>query len=583
MSKFLEGDEADLLAAGALERSYRSPAEWTGRADRAEQADFTGRGTDPGGWPMLLGPTVPRMSSSWVPMVSHSYASSLPTTQTFEVMPAIPASYARAVSAETGTPFEWAAAGVLVTVGSVISRRLAVRPDPAFEWAQPPVLWGGVVGEPGQTKSAVIAACRRLLEVFEAEAAEDYRERYADYLRAREDWDERRKVWEEQRRRLLKKDLRAEVPEFDLPEPEPPARARYLFGDFTTEAVWKAAAGDPTSQVILVDELKSLLGQLGRKGQETQRQFLLSAWNGTSSWTVDRKGDGTMILPRVSLSAFGSIQPDVLRAFLDSARTLEGNDGFFERLQLLVWPEELTIEEEDALRAQAQPETLRAVRGRREKLLRKLLEVDPTELGAEMVTLPGGGELGVLGFTEAAQRRLDAWQDARRRRQKALAKGDPLRAHLGKFKSLVPVLALTCHLTEADDLPRGPIGLYPLEQAIRLAALFELHAQKVYFNMSKPFAHPAWALGRLIAERKLPQKAGEGFTARDVRRLEAAGLRRPEEIKKALADLVGLGWLEVEVGRCKGRLFRRYHVRRGADHSRLNLPGMELDWSRVGA
>ncbi len=564
-AEVLEGDEADLLAAGALERSYRYPAEWAGRGDRAERPDqvFHVCEEEPTRPPMRLGATAPRMTA--------------------EMLPAIPACYARAISAETGTPLEWAVAGLLVSFGTAIMRSLGVRPDAEREWVLPTVFWGAIVGEPGTTKSAVIAACRRLLEEPEADALEDYQKRYADYQRAHEDWEQRRKVWVDRRLKLLRKDHRAEVPEFDLPEPEKPTRPRLVFGDFTQEAVVAALAQDCRGAAISPDELKGVLAQFGRKGQETQRTFLLTGWSGLP-WTVDRKGDGTTRLERLLLAMFGSIQPDVLRAFLDSSRTLEGNDGFFERLQLLVWPDELTIEEEDQLRAQARPGALRGARERALKLIRKILELDPVEVGAEMAEMPGGGgEIGVLGFTEEAQWRLDEWQEVRRRRQKAADKRDPMRAHLGKFQGLAPALALVCHLTETDDLPRGPIGLEATEKALRLADVFEANARKVYSNQAKPYQHPAWVLGRLIAERKLPPKGEAGFTERDVRRLEAAGLRRPAEVQKALVDLVGLGWIEVELGWSKGRMFTRYKVRAGADHRLLDLPGVELDWKRVEA
>lgn len=71
-----------------------------------------------------------------------------------------------------------------------------------------------------------------------------------------------------------------------------------------------------------------------------KRAFYLEAWNGDNPHTVDRIGRGSIYVPACCVSVLGGIQPARLRQYLNDAITdTERNDGLFQRLQVLVWPD----------------------------------------------------------------------------------------------------------------------------------------------------------------------------------------------------------------------------------------------------
>ena len=80
---------------------------------------------------------------------------------------------------------------------------------------------------------------------------------------------------------------------------------------------------------------------LDTKGRETDRPFLLEAWNGDGDFTVDRIGRGTIHVEHVCISVVGGIQPGKLQNYMRHA--VGGGpeeDGLAQRLQFIVWPDQ---------------------------------------------------------------------------------------------------------------------------------------------------------------------------------------------------------------------------------------------------
>ncbi len=91
--------------------------------------------------------------------------------------------------------------------------------------------------------------------------------------------------------------------------------------------------------LLLRDELIVFLKSLDKAGRETDRGFFLESWTGKGGVVVDRIGRGTQFIEHVCLSLIGTIQPGVLKDYIqDSLEDGRGADGLVQRFQLLVCP-----------------------------------------------------------------------------------------------------------------------------------------------------------------------------------------------------------------------------------------------------
>ena len=70
-------------------------------------------------------------------------------------------------------------------------------------------------------------------------------------------------------------------------------------------------------------------------------KFFREAWNGSDSHTTDRILRGTVHAPVLCLSILGGTQPGKLLSYFGRALEGQDNDGLLQRLQLLVYPDEL--------------------------------------------------------------------------------------------------------------------------------------------------------------------------------------------------------------------------------------------------
>ena len=131
-----------------------------------------------------------------------------------------------------------------------------------------------------------------------------------------------------------------------------------------------------------------------------------------------------------------------------------------------------------------------------------------------------------------------------------------MESHLAKYRSLVPSLALLCHLA---DVGTGPVGIVALERALAWAEYLESHARRIYDAVIRSDLCAARALGERIRQGQLASP----FGIRDVYRQGWAGLSTRAAAAAAVAVLVDLDWLRAEdvgAGPAGGRPTARYHI-----------------------
>lgn len=116
-------------------------------------------------------------------------------------------------------------------------------------------------------------------------------------------------------------------------------------------------------------------------------------------------------------------------------------------------------------------------------------------------------------------------------------------AHLSKFPSLMPSLALVFHLIDvADGRASGPVSADAADLAASWCDFLELHARKLYaleLNREAASAHA-------LAERIQQGEVQDGVNVGDLYRHKWPGLKTADEVSAALGALEGCHWLKVD-------------------------------------
>lgn len=450
-------------------------------------------------------------------------------------------------------PLEMVAVPAIAAAGAVIGRVIGIQPSRYDDFVTVPNLWGAVVARPGWMKSAAVAEAFRPLGRLAKNARAAYEERAEQVAVTRERIEAEIDATKRRLREAARNDEPLDAFEAALLEQRRAlteavaSERRYLTHDATVEKLGELLRENPRGMLVLRDELSGWLRALDKAGREGDREFFLEAWNGTGSFTTDRIGRGTVHIPALTVSVFGGIQPGKLRPLVEAAVDGgAGDDGLLQRLQLLVWPDRLGPWQKPA----GWPDA--AARDRAAAVFAGLDALTPSAVGAEA----DGDGIPCLRFTPGAQAIFDRWRDEleARLRSEELDDSPGFAAHLAKYRSLMPTLALVVHLVELVDgrvagVNRGPVG----EPAARLAAAWceflELHARKLY---AVELAGGA-AAARALADKIAVGAVVDGQSVRELYRAHWAGLATPERVLLALTTLAELGWVWIETVTAEGR------------------------------
>jgi len=436
-------------------------------------------------------------------------------------------------------PLDYVAAAAVVMLGSVIGTGAAVRPKQKDSWTEVSNIWGAGIGRPGRLKSPAISAAMSPLYRLDSLAQADWKSAMAAHQQVT--------LTNKLKAELLKKRISKEVapdltkPSADyveyhrlcgLPNDEPVPK-RYHTNDCTIESLGEMLQANPRGILVEHDELTGLLAGFERPGREGERQGYLTAWNGTGSHRVDRIGRGNIVIERFCASIFGGIQPDKLEVYLAEAQHNHGNDGFIQRLQVMVYPDEVPmVGVVDQSPDDAAAKTVMDI------VL--ILANDIKSLGAKQ-----DKEYDIPYFrfeAKKAQPLFFKWFIELT--QRITTEDDPLmQEHLGKYRKLIPALSLIFHLVEmaAGKIKRGTsIGIKSLQLAIRWSHYLESHARRVY-SMATDYKVQA---AQLLATKITGGQVTSGFSARDIVRKGWSRLNELDEVKAACDELEAANWIK---------------------------------------
>lgn len=436
-------------------------------------------------------------------------------------------------------PAEFVAVTAMVAAGSIIGRKVGIRPRCNDDWHEVPNLWGCIVGRPGVMKSPSMKAALAPIYKLESEARDDHKQRMDEFQTLEVERELRADARKTAMRARLKDNPDADLSGLSAAGEEEPKATRYVVNDGGYQALAEVLRNcAPNGVLAYRDELMSLVRALDDESRVEDRGFYLTGWNGSDSYTSDRIGRGfNLHIPAVTISLLGSTQPGKIREYV--ARMISGgagDDGLIQRFGMMVWPDlSPTWKEVDR-----QPCSI--ARATAFRAFERLAQLTPDAVGA--VADEYHPERAYLRFSDEAQAEFKVWHSELEHRLRRDELHPAMESHLSKYRKLIPALALIHHLVSGRS---GSVQLDSLEAACAWGQFLESHAQRMYGAALDDSVNGARTILRRVRAGDLPST----FTRRDLHKKKWSGLTEIQAVIDATECLEDHHYLrikEVETG-----------------------------------
>jgi putative DNA primase/helicase len=461
----------------------------------------------------------------------------LPPVKTFEftLLPDTLRPWAQDICDRVQCAPDFVGVAIMAALGSLIGRKVGIRPQAYTDWTEFPNQWALIVGRPGVLKSPAMEQALSPLKRLAAQAGEAHKLAIAEFSLASKVAKLKAEEGEKAARKKLSESPSADVSALlkcdDLQEP---VMRRYIAVNSTAEALGELHRLNPNGLLVHRDEIVGLLKFLDREENSEAREFYLTGWNGNSGYTFDRIKRGfNLHIPAVCLSLLGSTQPGRIAEYIRAAvRGGAGDDGLIQRFGLLVWPDTSG----DWRDVDRWPDN--TARKTANEVFKNLDSLDPVKVNAHQDQDSDGNFDGApyLRFEDEALRLFRDW---RSNLESSLRNGElhpAMESHLSKYRKSVPALALTLHLASNGT---GPVGRRATLQALAWAEYLESHAQRAYASVSNPEVQAAKAICFRLRRGDLQRS----FSTWHVWRPGWAMLTDRNLVEDALRLLVDLDWL----------------------------------------
>uniref|UniRef100_UPI0035D12D68 YfjI family protein n=2 Tax=unclassified Bartonella TaxID=2645622 RepID=UPI0035D12D68 len=411
-------------------------------------------------------------------------------------MPLTLSRYVYDVADRQQAPLDFVAVAALCGLAALIGNGVRIAPKQHDDWKIVPNLWGALIGQPSTMKTPAMKAALAPITCLQ-------KEWYKDWLKQKEK-QEIEEILETLDKSEKKKQAHKAIKKGDLET----ARAllsetlskdnahdddvsRFIVNDTSVEKLGELLKENPRGLLMVRDELSGFLTDMERKEYQTDRAFYLEAFNGDGQFTYDRIGRGTIFIPNATVSIIGGIQPSRILPFIRNVLYGKGNDGFLQRFQMLVFPDE-TKEWKWVDRPpnqEAWENYQRVFRSFRDK-----------RLGSPEKPL-------IMRFSPKAQGKFYEWLEHLHKEAKGGSYLESLQSHLLKMPKTIASLALIFELLDGGRLEIGP---YAITTALRWTSYLLSHAKRLYAAGDNLATEGA----QLIVERcdHLP----DVFTLRDI-------------------------------------------------------------------
>lgn len=448
-------------------------------------------------------------------------------------------------------PVDYLAASFVIYAGSVIGRKRGIIVRKGSDWTEFANIWGMIIGRTALLKSPAMFAMQKPLDGLNTRAISQHSRLLNDYHTKHNNWKIFKKLKDEEIKKEMEKELKNQNFQLDQflgapyeKEPIEPKLKRYKTNDSTVEKLGELLIENPQGLLLFRDELSGWLNSFEKPGRENDRQFFLEGWSAKNSFQVDRIQRGSLYIPALCLSIFGSIQPGPLAQYIHNA--LYGgkwDDGFIQRFQIMVWPDAQTSWELVKAKALAHLE---------EKAQEVFNFLDSLEFDTQ-------GKPVYLQYDDEAQTVFDLWQTQLESRLRTDEFPPHMEAHLAKYRKLVPTLSIIFAFLTASQRRQHPnvISKTVLNHAINWANYLESHAKKIYHSSVDNLCKRADALLKHIKKGDIQ----EPFSVRDVYYGKHwSGLATSDEAKEVLDYLCEQNYLIKGHVPTQGRSLEKYWV-----------------------
>ena len=456
---------------------------------------------------------------------------------TSELLPSPLRDWLLDISHRMQVPLDFPTGACVVVMSSIIGTRLSICPKKKDPWQVVPNLWGGLIQKPSQLKSPPVKEVLRPMKELETEAFKKFEVDNIEYLKEARKFEMRQKILEKKLETALKKNNSSEISnvEIELEElesnpPKEPKLRRYQTQDTTIEKLQDMLRENPQGIFIFRDELNGFLMKMKKDGHDEDEDFHIEGWAGDGSFTLDRIGRGTVRSELICESIFGTIQPTRIIPHIRQTKSNTNNSGFIQRFQIMTYPDSENWEYID------KSPNIAASR-RAFKCFKEIAQMDFRTLKG---CIAEDNKMPYTRFSDDGQELFIAWLHDLQEKLSNPEISPIIREHFGKYRSLMPSLALQFHLIDiADGMSSGPVSLSAAQMAAAWCEYLESHARRIY-GMAEDIT--ARAAG-ILADRIQAGKLENNFTAREVQRKGWELLSEKEVVKGALQDLVEANWL----------------------------------------
>jgi len=477
---------------------------------------------------------------------SGEIESKIPSVQALppELIPAPFRPWLNDVSHRMQTPADFAAISAIVITGSIIGAGCGMRPKRLDDWEIIPNVWGACIGRPSVVlKSPSMKEPMQLLERLQAEYGELFEQEKAgaefDSLANNAMLDDVKTKLKNTAKGKGKdgvvkpedmQKLKADY--LELSKNAEPEATRRLFktNESSIQSMTVLQTQNPRGILVFRDELTGLLVKWDREDGQDERAYFLEGWNGNGSYTDCKIGRGVTDAKSICISLLGGIQPDKLKRYLYQAQQ-GNNDGLMQRLQLAVWPDE----PEHWQLIDTLPN--KADKHRAYSIVKGLAELDFIQHGA---TKGEYDERPYFRFDDAGQAVFNQWLTELQTIKLTNEENPLMVEHFGKFRSLMPSLALIFHCIDiADGKARGNVSAQSAQLAVEWCKYLESHARRIYAMAESPEHEAAVRLAGKIKAKALPSP----FTSKAVYDKGWHGLKDKQEVEAACNILIDENWL----------------------------------------
>jgi putative DNA primase/helicase len=463
---------------------------------------------------------------------------SLPPVPAFDTrfFPSKLSEYVTDIAQRMSCPPDFPGIGMMVTIQAAIGSRINCKPYDKNPWITPCGAWGMVIAPPSSMKSPPLAETLDPLKKLDREAANDFKQSITKY-------EIEKGIYEHE----LKEAIKKKISSTQLIVPTAPGMTRFLVNDATYEKMIEIASHNPNGFLMFRDELVGWLHSLNKENQKEARGLYLTAWSGNDSYATDRIGRGHVRASNVNISVLGTTQPNVIKSVVSNV--VHGgmeDDGLIARFQFVAFPDMPS----EYVHVDRHPNL--AAASHYEDLIESFAKLNPASVQAQMTH---DGKY-YLSFDEEAQAIFEAWRaNLEKRLRDPNSEEHPVTlAHLGKYRSLFPKIALALHLCDGG---KGPITKRAALRTLIWINYLEAHARRMYHTATNRALQSAVALSNKIKAGKLKS----GFTKSDILTKEWADLKTADDINSALTILSDMDWIRgVEDKSTGGRPKTNYYI-----------------------